>query len=206
MSRKISSFFITRGIISEDDMDVYAYSFEILISTLQSFLTLAALAFISRTSLETVLFLLGFIPLRMVAGGYHAKNHFRCFLILLFTYMVFLILMYVIPTGAIIPTIISCCSLSVLLVFFLAPSEDENKPLTPEETILFKKKSTIAIVCYAAVNSIFAVFSAHKRFAFALSLGVLTVALSLFANHIKCKKRQIPNKVTLHGDVKMGSE
>ena len=69
MSKKVSSFFIVRGIIQEDDREVYVYCFEILLSTLLSFIALAILSLISGTFLETLLFLLGFVPLRLVAGG-----------------------------------------------------------------------------------------------------------------------------------------
>jgi hypothetical protein len=38
LSKSVSSFFILQGIISVEDREVYEYSFEILISTLLSFL------------------------------------------------------------------------------------------------------------------------------------------------------------------------
>ena len=94
MSRSISSFFIVHGVISKDEREVYNYSFEILLATVLNFLVVVILAIVSRTIPQTVFYLLGFLPLRQIAGGYHAKTHFRCLLILIFSYIVFLVLLH----------------------------------------------------------------------------------------------------------------
>jgi len=44
MSRNISSYFVAQDIIQQEDIDVYAYSFEILISALMSSIALVILA------------------------------------------------------------------------------------------------------------------------------------------------------------------
>ena len=193
MSRNISSFFVSKGIISEDDKDVYIYSFEILLSTVVNFFALVLISIITHTIPETALYILGFVPLRQIAGGYHAKNHFRCFWILMFSYSIFLTLVYFLPMDFVFITIFVSGILSVVLVFVFAPSEDINKPFSNEETIRFKRKSRFIIMAYIVLISLLAVFITNKIFAFSLASGVLTVSISLLANFIKYENSRSKN-------------
>ena len=200
MSRKISSVFVVHGIIHEEDRDVYVYSFEVLLSTLMSFVVLIVLSIISRTILETALYLIGFLPLRQIAGGYHAKNHFRCFLIMLFSYLTLLTLLHYLPTSAITPVTCAGGLLSVFSVYLFAPSEDTNKPLSDKEVLRFRRKSRLSIIVYSIVIGIFTVFVSDKIFALSLALGVFTAAASLLANFIKYKIRKVESKPREEGN------
>ena len=97
LSDRLSSFFVKQGIVDAEDNDVYAYSFEILISTLISFLALLVISIWTGTVVFTLMYVVGFIPMRAIAGGFHAKTHFRCFLILMIAYSAFLLLLTQIP-------------------------------------------------------------------------------------------------------------
>jgi len=194
LSGDISSFLVARRIVPGEDREVYAYSFEILLSTLQSFIALALLSIVIGAVVETMLFLAGFVPLRMIAGGYHARTHFRCFLILMFVYAAFVLALLFLPASLMLSTIMASYLFSAVLVFIIAPSEDSNKPITREETKRFKLKSRIAVACYALPVGVLAVFVDDRKIALSLALGVLTVGLSLFANTIKGRKLTGMNK------------
>jgi len=187
LSGKIASYFVFHGIIDKDDEEVYEYSLEVLISTVLSLIVLLVLALATGTFFYTTLFLLGFIPLRLNAGGYHAKDHLRCFIVLMFTYTAFLLLMHMLPYVYMTTVAASSAMLSVIAVFLLAPSEDSNKPLSADEMIPLKKRSRIVIVGYAVVVCLLSLFVPETKYAFSLALGNLTVALSLFANYLKNK-------------------
>ena len=187
MSKKISSYFVIHKIIPADDQEVYEYSFEVLLSTIISFIALFLLAAISNTMLLTSLYLLGFIPLRLIAGGFHAKSNLRCFVILIFAYSTYLAIIRLVPPGyLVIGTGISMV-LSCTLVFMLAPSEDANKPITREEHRKFKKKSRITIICYFVLVFIIITIVTDKRPALSIAAGNATVAISLLANFIKAR-------------------
>ena len=175
------------------------YSFEIMLSTLQSFFALAVLALVFGTVLETTIFLAGFVPLRLIAGGYHAKNHFRCFLILMFVYSSLLMTLSYLPLEYMVAVIITSCLVSGVLVFLFAPSEDNNKPITSEETTRFRKKSRIAIACNSVVLVVITVFVTDKKYALSLAFGIITVGLSLLANRIK-RRYQVGKNKTVSGE------
>ena len=188
MSRNISSFFIEHNIIDAEDLEVYEYSFEILLSTLLNLLAVVVIAFISGTALFTFLYLMGFIPLRLFAGGYHAKNHLRCFAILIIAYLAFLAIAFFFPVEYMLAVIIPSIILSIVIVFFLAPSEDKNNPISSENLIRLKRKSRIVIFGYAVIVSILLATVPDKSISLSIALGFFTVSLSLLANHIKCKR------------------
>jgi accessory gene regulator B len=187
MSKKIASFFISNKIIKEEDKEVYEYCLELLLSTVLNFAAIIIIAIFTRKILEAALFVSGFVPLRAQAGGYHATNHFRCFLILLFTYSIFLLAVFFIPVKFILATTIILVLVSILLIYILSPVEDSNKPFSEEETKKFKRKSRISILVYAlAVLGLSLLFS-NKIFGFSLAFGIFSVSFSLLASVIRNK-------------------
>jgi accessory gene regulator B len=108
ISKRISSIFIDKKIITADDEATYAYSFEILLATIMNFVAMVIVALCFGRIIEAVLFSVGFIPFRMLNGGYHAKTHWGCLLMLLtfegmlFAALIFNIYMYCFPVIALI--------------------------------------------------------------------------------------------------------
>ncbi len=187
LSKRISSFFVAKNFVKQQDEEVYNYGFELLLASAVNFLALILISIFSHTILETALFILGFVPLRQVAGGYHAKTHLRCFLILLSNYIVFLAVTYFIPISLIALTTIASIALSAVLVFIFAPVEDKNKPLSEGEKIYLKCRSRIFILIYAFIIITGTLVFQNRMEFLALSLGVTSVSLSLVAAYIKGK-------------------
>lgn len=61
MAQELSSFFISKAIIKEEEREVYDYCFEIFLATIINFFSIITLAFISKTVLPTICFIAGFI-------------------------------------------------------------------------------------------------------------------------------------------------
>ena len=68
----MSSFFIEKGIIQNEEQEIYDYSFEVFFSTVTEFLFIIITAFATDRMVETMFYVLGFIPMRRVSGVYHA--------------------------------------------------------------------------------------------------------------------------------------
>lgn len=183
MAQKLSSFFMPD--VSREDREVYNYSFETLLATLLNLVVLCALAAITRTFWESLLFVAGFAPLRSLAGGYHSKTHFRCLLTLLLSYAVLWAAITFAPVISFPWINIVSAGVSIVLIWILSPVDDPNKPLSEREKIHFRKRSRVAILVYAAVIITgTCLFTSRKEF-LALALGVLPVALSLAAAKLK---------------------
>ena len=82
---------------------------------------------------HTLLFLAGLVPLRMTAGGYHAKHHWVCIAIGCVTYAMTTFPLRYIPSGFVSLFILACCLFTAMTVWMLSPVEAAHKPLTAEK-------------------------------------------------------------------------
>lgn len=193
LSKKIASIFILHGIIQEEDKEVYEYSFELLLSTILNSVAIIVIAILTKRILEATLFVIGFVPLRALAGGYHADTHFRCLLILLFTFSLFLLTLVFLPVKFFFVITIMMILISILLVFILSPVEDSNRPFSEHEKISLKRKSRASILVYTVIVFGLSFLFSNKIFGFSLAFGIFSVSVSLLASVIKNKIKKCIN-------------
>jgi len=74
----ITYFLIQEEIIRGDDAEIYRYGTEQILINLMTFSVIGVFATIAEMWIETLFFFVGLIPIRMVAGGYHATTPRRC--------------------------------------------------------------------------------------------------------------------------------
>jgi accessory gene regulator B len=161
---------------------------EVLLATVMNFAMLYLLAIVSDQVWQTTMFIVGFVPLRSLAGGYHAKTHFRCLMTLLFTYAVFLAIIYLMPQELYISATMICVSLSLILVWLLSPVEDKNKPLSASEQRYFRGRSRFTILIYAGIVLSGIYMFQHSSEFLCVSIGLLSVSFSLVAAYFENRK------------------
>ncbi len=124
--------------------DVILYGLEIAISTLVNMILVITLAILFGIPMETFIFCLFFMPLRVTAGGLHAKSHMLCIgLFLLCQNGSILLSKQVSDTKLQILLIISLLVISVGLCIRYAAI---NKK-TSEETMKKHRRISLFIVC-----------------------------------------------------------
>lgn len=189
---KTADSLLSKHVIKEEDRPIYEYSLEVLYSDLVYGAVAVMTALIFKAGLETLVFLLGFLPLRKVAGGYHASTYRRCHFLFWLNQLAMIGCYYLVPEQAYRLTAWLLIALSCVCVFLLAPVESENKPLEEKEKkrfYLLSRALLVAVVIAAAVLD-----SLHIGFKYILiySFGVVSVALSLLAettkNHFKKRR------------------
>lgn len=148
--------------VCEEDKELYLFGFYQGMIFLLNVATALLVGILLRMLLECVLFLICFVPLRIFAGGYHAKTQFRCYVMSTATTVILLHLIAILQRNmgveAIMLYIISAC-----ISWRLAPVQDQNKPLDANERMKYRKKvhklllfiSTIAGGAYIGGNVIF---------------------------------------------------
>ncbi|MDR0914802.1 MAG: accessory gene regulator B family protein [Oscillospiraceae bacterium] len=185
LSQKVSLFFVANKVIEQEDEQYYRYGLEVLISTSLSIISVIIISIITNRFFETLLYLAGFIPLRTVAGGYHAKTHLRCYLVLIFSYLIFLSIIFFLPLAAVMYLGYAAIVLATVLILVLAPIDDPNRPFTDDERQKFKKRSRLALLVYIAAAV--AVSFLSLQLSLCVGLGMLTTGLALLASAIKNK-------------------
>jgi len=184
LSKNISNFFVINNIIPREDIEVYEYSLGLLFSTILNTGAVLAISIATGTFFETVLFLIGFITLRTATGGFHAKNHFRCFVIFIATYLTFLAALFFTPAIWQLPLIYIFAAISSASIVLFAPIENKNKPLSEKEFVLFRRKSRINLAILLSIVIVLCLVLPEKEPAFAMMLGIFAVSCSILVSTI----------------------
>ncbi|MBE5938505.1 MAG: hypothetical protein E7265_10815 [Lachnospiraceae bacterium] len=77
---RLSNAWGENSIVSKEDVECYRYGLELLISTIINFILTVVVSLIFGRLYSFLPFTIVYVPMRLYAGGYHAKNHFRCIL------------------------------------------------------------------------------------------------------------------------------
>lgn len=122
------------GLLVHEDAPTYIWAFDAIAFNLLTWATLLILGLAYRCILGCILFLCLYVPLRIFAGGFHAKTQSCCYLISVITffslvlcsnYNDMLFRAFQVP--------ILC--VSVLVIYVFAPVSTNNKPLCCGEII-----------------------------------------------------------------------
>ena len=167
-------------IIKEEDMEVYEYGLTLLFGTLGKIIGFIIIGLLTGLLKEILVFIIFFSGLRLQAGGYHAKTALNCFLGSLAVMGVAIILVKILPVDYQPVFNLLSIIISIFLVFQFSPQESENKPLTEEEKLLYRKRSIFAVII-ASTLVLFLVKKGENYLYFAsiASMGILLESLSL---------------------------
>lgn len=188
LATKITNKLAEWDVIESDKFEIYAYSFEILISYSVYFIVYLLISLLTHTLFESLCFLIGFCTLRHFAGGYHTSTYLRCHLLFSFTHFIFIILYKSAPPSRYLITIGSLILYILLSVFIFAPVDNENKPFTDREFIRFRFESRVYVSMISIILIIgFALFSILRPYIFSFILGTAFAATSVWVAKVICK-------------------
>lgn len=185
VSEKISNVLWEQGILKKDDKNICSYGLDILISSVAEVTAILIISLLVNNFRETAVFFAAFIPLRIFAGGYHAKTRMRCFFVSLAVYAVFSVVVRTIPAGkySLLSIITAPISLAIVLAF--APVVHKNKSASENERKIYRDKSIRICLAESAVIFLAVYIFKSSRFAVSAALGQLAVTLSMLAAVIK---------------------
>lgn len=186
-ARWLSSHFIKRGDISEDEREVYDYCFEIFLSTLLNGAFLVCSGLVLKMLLETLLFIISFVAFRMVGGGFHSSSHFRCFLTLAGVYGLMIAMIKLVPSDILAVITIAFLLIGTVIIYFWAPVEHENNPLDSKTRSRLSSGAHFLSLIFAFLM-IGLSFFISTQLLFSLGYGMFAVAMSLTA--VKIAKRR----------------
>lgn len=124
---KLSEKMASAGIILSGKTAICAYGLELLFSSVVGIVALFLVSLLLGFPWLWIPYLLGFIPIRLTGGGYHAKTHYGCTVSFTVAYIIAFFVISIIGLLEIISIILS--STALILVIIFAPVESKNKPL-----------------------------------------------------------------------------
>ena len=131
ISRKVVEWLYGHEIIERSESNIYVYAYELLISSTISIFLILIASCVCGNIWYSLAFLLGFIPLRIYLGGYHASSHFNCYLAFLSVFLASVVLSYQIVATYGFRLMTTC--LLFIIAFLYAPVEAKNKRLPTEK-------------------------------------------------------------------------
>jgi len=180
--KNVVSSWVSSGIILDTDSDIYEYGFElILFSIINVTIIILTSLFVNKVP-ESIALLLAVIPLQSCGGGYHAKTHMRCFLIM---YIGWWICIWLLPYISLLFMVL-IIALSLIMIFTLAPVSHENVTLSDKQRLKMKhyvRIISIIIAIISVVTYILGMLNRNVSIAFALGMG--GVAISMMVSQLK---------------------
>lgn len=185
----IVQLLLNENIISENDRAVYQYCVQTTLFQLLTYSCILLLAVYFDVLGITLAYYAGFLPVRYVAGGYHAGSHRRCFCMTVAIYVISLGLCFQIIERTAYAFLFGSVVISIVMILWAAPVDHKNRTFSPREKERFKKQSygiTMIIIVLALL-----LMKISDSLSVAMILGTLSAACSLFAGKIQRRREQL---------------
>lgn len=141
LANTISGLFLSKNIIKENDLSIYTYGMEILISEFISTIIAYCIGIVTHKLFQTMLYLFVFSFIRVYTGGYHASTHRNCIILFNFLLVITILLIECFSNKAIHPLLVSNTIASAGIIFTIAPVADTHKPFNSFEKNIYKRKA-----------------------------------------------------------------
>ena len=160
IAQGMANYYSRKNVITDDDVDVYSYGFELVISSVLNLVFVFAAAIALGITLQASAFVLSFALIRAFGGGYHAKTHRGCILAFLVVFLAFAYALRYLPESAATVYMLSATGVSSLIICAVAPVEAKNKPLS--EAKRNRLKTICIIISFAYVSVVVYRYFAHR--------------------------------------------
>lgn len=141
ITEKIVSNMEKQHMIQTDRRNIYKYGINQMLNMFLNIFTFLVIGLFFHMTAETVIFTAAYIPLRIYAGGFHAKTPFNCWIISALMLISVLVTMKYADISLFIYDVFAIISAVVILI--LSPVEDRNKPLDEVEKKIYKKRGLL---------------------------------------------------------------
>lgn len=177
LSNRISIFLLSKKIITLEEIKIYQYGFEMILSTILGFMITLAIGFLLNIKVLSLLYYTIFVLIRQLTGGYHASTYFRCnltFAIISFVtlgmtqlivntnqynFVVFMLLILI----------------SVIIIWAYSPIENEFKPLDEKQK---RKNHTLSCILSVLLSIIScALYKYEVKISILIILTLFTISM-----------------------------
>lgn len=181
-AKLFSEWLVKNEIVEKNNRELYEYGFWQGSVLLFNLLTIALVGIILEMLWQSVIFTIAYGSLRPLAGGFHARTQSKCY--------IYSVLMLIITLKLLcwnqwdIPSCMIVLITSDIIIFKLAPVEDENKPLDDLEVAVYQHRSRI--VCGTlTIISLFFLLINRIEISNCIMMSVMVVAVMLVLGKVR---------------------
>lgn len=160
MSERIAELLDRYELIPEGDKELYAYGLHELGITLLNIATVVAIGALLGCIVESMVFLLAYVPLRRSAGGYHAKTELGCYFATTAIITAALAVVVYVPASVLFYLLLQLAVSA--LAFAIAPVAAERKPLDKKETEIYREYSRKILFLLMGLSVFFGAFQMNS--------------------------------------------
>lgn len=181
----ISNSMVNDGIILESEQDIYDFGIECLLLKLIHYISYITIAVMMRQVFDLFVMACAFYPLRVNAGGYHAKTRIGCYFVSCLT--VFSGLM--IYRQHFSDKVYFICWIAASIIIYLnAPLDNEGKIMSRSEVEYYKKKTRVVIIVLGVL--IGGIWELNKDYIGKMLIcGIVISAIAIFTEKQRRKLR-----------------
>lgn len=144
ISDKLIQLLKREDVISENDTDIYAYGLFQFIMMCLNVGTTILVGVLLKSFIICVLLNISYIPLRISAGGFHAKTPFRCYLYSTAIIVSLLLILKYVPISLL--TSLILLIISSVVVWIIAPVATVDDPFDDVEKVVYKRRTRIVLI------------------------------------------------------------
>lgn len=186
LKNKLVEYFVTNKIIDEERKDILSYGMEIVISSVITIGLCILISVVIRQLALCLIFLLIYCPIRLFAGGYHAKTRVRCsFLFVVICLCNIFVSDFMTKQNSIVNGV---KWIAVLIILLFSPIGCIENPIAFEYRKKMKIKTMICLVLDLIVIEVLENYSCEM--ANCASCTIITIALILIAGILSIKMQE----------------
>lgn len=189
LAMTITSFLVEDEVIEKCDIDIYIYGIRNIILNTMLMLILSIIAIILNSFFEFLFVMFGFIPMRMLAGGYHAKKPMNCVYLTICVIIVSLLFVKSIVFFELSFMYYVLIIANILIVFQYAPLDNVNRRINKWEKGKRRTMCRLAVIFLVVLNHLILVLGNEITYqVISLLVGIFVASLSLMVKKHKGEK------------------
>ncbi len=181
----ITSFLVHDNIIDEDDQEIYQYGTEQILINISMLAVIFMIAFTTNSWIHTIFWLCGMLPIRAIAGGYHASSPIKCNFLTITVFTLNIVTINLLKNYMTINLFLLFLGVILFSVFRFAPVDHKNKVLDRKAYLIAKKKSYISGIAIVGLCMMLALYVGRESIiAISTMMGAFTASISLIIGSI----------------------
>lgn len=182
----MTSFLVNEKKIKHEEFEVYRYGIEQMLINVVMLIVILVTGITTGWLSESLLFVIGILPVRIYAGGFHASTPYRCSILTITVFITNLILIQFLVDKMTVVAAGMMISFVLLSVFKIGPVDNKNRELDSEGYKSTRRRSIsaaifITLICIAQLI----VLGAENNLFVSTLMGAFTAAVSLIIGSIK---------------------
>ncbi len=194
LSKILADKFLVKKETTEDERELYIYGLFMLLSHLIYLVLICFFGCLLNCVIESIIFYSAFYQIRRYAGGYHAKTELRCEI----SSSLFMLLSIIIIGLSCYynkHVLFYCSLIAATAVFFIAPLDTPEKPLSKKEFIFFRKKTRISLIIILLITLVSYGFEQNVLYV-PCCVSIIAESILIIAGKIKKVKTKVEKQMS----------